>query len=211
MIKKAKILTALFVVLSLWSGNLRAGLITIYLTAEVTYVDDFDNLLEGKVTAGDIITGSYSYDSDTPDDNPMSSAGAYFHYSPPYGISLSVGGLVFQTDPDNVEFLIGIDNGTYGTDTYGLRSYNNLPLSNGVEIEYIHWQLDDLTLTALSSDALPTTPPVLEDWQYDRGLLIKFGFYGESSIMARVTSAVPEPATILLLALGSLLLTRRRR
>lgn len=211
MIKKAEILTAIFVVLCLWTGNLRAGLITIYLTAEVTYVDDHADLLEGKVTIDDIITGSYSYDSDTPDTNPSDTVGDYWHYNTPYGINLSAGSLVFQTDPDNVHFLVEVcNNHIPPPDGYLLRSYNNLPLSNWVHVERISWQLDDYSGTALSSAALPTTPPVLEDWERNY-LQITFGYKGSSYILARVTSAIPEPATILLLVLGSLVLTRRRR
>ena len=210
MIRKTEILIIVFIVLNLCAVNLHAELVTIHITAEVKYVDDPGGLLEDKVTVGDAITGSYSYNSDTPDNNPMSSLGAYWHYSSTYGINLSVGGFVFQTDPDNVELLLGIDNGTYGHDTYHIISYNNLPLSNGVEVNHILWQLDDYSSAALSSDALPTTPPVLEDWESNY-LLMTFGYKGGSNIQARVTNVIPEPATLLLLALGSLVLTRRRQ
>ena len=212
MIKKAGIFAVLFVVLNLWTGNLRAELITIHLTAEVIYVDDLAGLLEGKVNVGDIITGSYSYDSDTPDSSPSSSLGTYWHYTPPYGINLSIGGFVFQTDPDNVNFLLQVDDGYIGGDGYLIRSYNNLPLTNWVEVDHISWQLNDYSGTALSSDALPITPPVLTDWP-DTGyhLTIDLDNGGSSYIRAEVTSAVPESATVLLLAFGSLLLTRRRR
>ena len=213
MIKKAELFTALFVVLGLWTGNLRAEIVTIYLTAEVTYVDDLADLLEGKINLGDTITGSYSYDSDTPDTIPLDTVGNYWHYNAPYGFNLSTDSLVFQTDPDNVHFLVGIFNNHNipPPDGYLLRSYSNLPLSNGVLVDHISWQLDDDSGTALSSDALPTTPPVLEDWGFDWGLRITFGFKGSSKIRAEVTSAIPEPATVLLLALGGLLLTRQRR
>ncbi|MHC4084688.1 MAG: PEP-CTERM sorting domain-containing protein [Planctomycetota bacterium] len=212
MIKKAEILIILFVVFCLWTGSLRAELIAIDLTAEVIYISDLADLLEGKVHVGDIITGSYSYDSDTPDSSPSSSLGTYRHYTPPYGINLSVGGFVFQTDPDNVDFILQVSNNNIPSwvDNYVLRSYHNLPLSNWVEVDHISWQLNDYSGAALSSDALPIIPPVLGDWE-NNYLLISLGYLGESGIQARVTSAVPEPATVLLLTLGSLLLTRRRR
>jgi hypothetical protein len=209
MIKKAEILAALFAVLIVWTGSLRAELITIDLTAEVTYVDDLADLLGGKIAVGDIITGSYSYDSDTLDTNPIETVGDYWHYTPPYGISLSVGGFVFQTDPDNVDFLVEIVNDHTGIDGYLLRSYNNLPLSSGIEVEHIAWQLGDYSMNALSSAALPTSPPVLEDWDNDH-FYITVGYKGSSMISAKVTSAIPEPATVLFLALGSLVLTKRR-
>ena len=212
MIRKAEIFTALFVVLGLWTGSLRAELITIHLTAEVIYVNDIANLLEGNVSLGDIITGSYSYDSDTLDSSPLDSVGAYEHYTPPYGINLSVGGFVFQTNPENVDFLVGIGNNhMYSSwDNYSVTSYKNLPLYEGVNVQLIGWGLEDPSGTALSGDTLPTTPPVLEDWGINY-LRITFGYRGNSNIQARVTSAVPEPTTVLLLTLGSLVLTRRRR
>ena len=98
-----------------------------------------------------------------------------------------------------------------GQDAYLLRSYNYLPLSNGVHVEHISWQLDDYSATALSSDDLPITPPVLVDWPDTWAHLTIFGYCNSYFLRAEVTSAIPEPATILLLTLGSLFLTNRRR
>ena len=188
MMRKVKILGVFFVILGLGVTGLQADIIEIGLTAEVAVVDDWDGLLEGQIKVGDIITGSYIYDSDTPDLFPLNPrSGVYWHYDPEYGISLSAGGFVFQTDPSNVKFLVGIYNRTYD-DGYLLRSYNNLPLSNGVEVDHIMWDLRDYTGTALSSDALPTTPPVLEDWESIFGLTIRFGYKGGSMVRAHATS-----------------------
>jgi hypothetical protein len=212
MIRKAEILIFVFIVLNLCAVNLRAEVVTIHLTAEVTYLNDPSGLLDGKINVSDTITGSYIYDSSTPDTDVLNldTIGHYQHSSSPFGVSLSVGGFTFQTDQDNVDFLFTIINNHYDKDTYYLASHNNLPLSNGVEIEYIGWQLDDYSSTALSSAALPTNPPVLEDWEYNR-LVITFGYKGTSILDARVTNVIPEPATTLFLALGSFVLTRRRQ
>lgn len=67
-----KIGVVFFMVLSLASANLRATTITINLTAEITGIDDVGGLLEGQLNVGDIITGSYIYDSDTPDTDALS-------------------------------------------------------------------------------------------------------------------------------------------
>ena len=211
MSKQAKIITMFFVVLALGAGNVWAEIIEINITAEIAQLRDPYGLLKGQLIVGDIITGSYIYDSDTPDTNPSNTVGDYWHYSSPYGISLSVGGFVFQTNPDNnIHFLVEILDDHTGQDTYLLRSYNNPPLSNGVHVEHVSWHLDDYSCNAVSSTGLPITPPVLEDWGQNY-LRITFGYKGSSTIGARVTSAVPEPATLLLLALGSLALSRRRR
>ena len=187
-----------------------ATLITISIEAQVDYVEDLGNYLEGRISPGDIITGTYTYESATPDSSPLDPVvGHYYHYSSPAGISLNVAGFTFASDPANVEFVVGVGNdGPSGDDGYYLISYNNLPLSNSTVVDSIVWQLDDATGTAFSSDALPTTAPNLDEWQEnllrlqaDRGYIID----------GHVTSAIPEPATILLLAVGGLALVRRQK
>jgi hypothetical protein len=184
--------------------------VTIYIEAVVDTVDDSGNYLEGKISPGSLITGYYIYESTTPDTNPSLYVGDYEHYTPPYGISLTVGGFEFKTNPLNVDFLLEIINDyTSGGlhDAYGLISYNNLPLYNGTSVNEISWWLTDTSATALSSTDLPSTAPSLDDWQSIVGLRLE----GDKTFLidAHVTSAVPEPATILLLATGALLLKRR--
>lgn len=149
--------------------------ITISITAFVAHVDDNHNLLGGAISVGDNITGTYTYDSTTPDSHAAPTVGDYRHYSSPYGITVNAGGFVFETDPSNVDFIIEIvnDHGTPPKDGYVLASYNNLPLSNGATVEEIYWALVDPTLSAVSSDDLPTEPPVLADWDPVLGLTMK--------------------------------------
>lgn len=114
--------------------------------------------------------------------------GDYQHSTHPFGITLNVGGFVFRTDPNNVNFLVEIvnDHGNPASDNYLLRSYNNIFDVGSSSVTHISWQLDDPTLTALSSQALPTVPPVLADWQSVVGLTI---VSGEFFIRSHVTSA----------------------
>lgn len=210
---KNEIISIMAVICVLAVGVPRAEgtLITIEIEAIVDSVEDTGNYLEGQINVYDIITGTYTYESTTLDSNPSSVGGHYWHYDPPAGISLTVGGFEFRTDPANVEFLVEIANdSTSGGlhDGYLLRSYNNLPLSNGTLVDEISWQLTDPTASALSSDALPTTPPALDDWQSIIGLRLH-GERGGYIIDATVTSAVPEPSTLLLFALGGLFLRRQ--
>ena len=141
------------------------GDIAIKIEGEVTIVNDPFDLFGGAIQVGDKITGKYIYDSTTPDSEPSSTLGLYEHTSSPYGIELECGGFVFKTDPNDVEFGIIIYNDfyTYG-DAYAPYSVNNLDLSNGLKVSFIGWALIDSTGNALSSDALPTTIPILSDW-----------------------------------------------
>ncbi len=180
------------------------ALVTIQIEAVVDSVQDEGNYLEGKIQVGDIITGWYTYDSSV----TRLPGERYRLDSPPCGVFLSGGGFDFQTDPSSVYFEMGIGNDLSWGDTYYFISFTNLSLSNGTPVDYIFWQLDDPTGNALSSDALPTTAPVLGDWQSLYGLAISADrMWG---IDATVTSAelIPEPATLLLVALGGVVFVR---
>ena len=191
------------------AGPARAALITIEIEAVVDYVEDRgpgDGYLDGMIGLGDIITGFYTYESTTPDTNPLERAGRYEHTTPPHGIFLSVGGFDFQTNPASVDFVIAIENDHPPDDNYFLLSGNNLPLSNGAPLDEISWLLNDPTGSALSSAQLPITAPVLSEWESN---ILMFGADRLYGITAHVTSAIPEPATIILLGMGGLFLRKR--
>ena len=117
------------------------------------------------VAEGTPFTGSYTFNLSTPNQGSMSSVGDYWHQTAPYGVVVQVGSHVFKTDPAAVDFLVEIVNDHYsGFDNYLFRSYRNLP-TEGVDVGYISWQLDDPTQTALTSTALSPVPPVLSQWQ----------------------------------------------
>jgi hypothetical protein len=195
-------------------------LITIGIEATVDYLHDANNLLEGKVHIGSIITGTYTYDTSTLDTNPAADIGDYFHYNTPCGVVLNLEGFIFTTDFNNVNFLAEMINNYQGQprDNYLIGSSNNLPLDNGVQVNGISWQLDDYGGTALSSTALPTTAPVLSDWDW-QSIGIGGGIGGTPpcytysfGISANVTSAVliPEPISLVLLGIGILALRKHK-
>jgi len=212
--KKTIVITAIGI-LGLIASQTQAALIEIAIEAEVTTVDDPGNLLEGKVNVGNTITGSYKYDSETPDSSPDDPVqGNYWNYSPPYGVSLNVGGFNFKTELNDVEFLIFTRNnlGT-GHDRFGFGSYNNMPLSNGIPLGTITWLLEDSTGSELQNDHLPLIAPILDHWDYDNSLSIEGGERtGDFMIIGEVTSAVliPEPASITLFTFGCLIIRKRR-
>lgn len=161
------------------------------LTATVTQLSDSDNTLNNAIKIGDKIYGYYVYNSGAKDSNPGdTTVGDYWYYSKPYGIFLKTGNIVFKTDPNNVQFLIELVNRD-GGDNYLIRSYSNLPLSNGIPINHIAWQLDDPSGKALSSDSLQQAPkpPVLNKWDDPVGLTISGGpSFNEFFIRAHVNS-----------------------
>ncbi len=146
--------------------------IRIAFSGTVTQVDDRMNLLYGNVKVGTPITGEYIYRLSTKDTNTDQTVGDYPHDRRAFGITVNAGGLVFKTDPKNVNFLVEIVN--RDSDHYLIRSYNNLPISDTVSVDHISWQLDDETGVALSNDSLKSAPvpPILQNWKDLFGLTI---------------------------------------
>jgi hypothetical protein len=210
------------ILLALLTFYAQAELITIGFSGLIDSVGDPYNLLEGGVQEYDLISGFYVYDSETPDSDPQSHFGLYKYTSAPYGISLTVSGITFQTDADNVDFTIGITDGIPsggGGDSYTIGSGNNLLFKNDICIETLGWRLTDYSYTAISSTELPNSPPDLTAWQSGNNLQVSGGRGGTSpcfdeifQINGHVTDVwlVPEPATLLLFGLGGLLLRKRR-
>jgi hypothetical protein len=215
---------------ALLPGKAMAYPIIIDIEAVVRDLSDVGDLLGGAIDAGSLITGSYTYESTAPDNNDFPGVSNYWHSASPYGITLNSGSHTFATDPDSVQFLVGIVNNHYsGYDNYVLHSYKNLELPGGIEVDHISWQLDDPGMTALSSDELPSGAPILPDWLQPSpfALTINGGFSDPAAggmgyyppgreffIRADVTSAtlrtgstaapvpaVPEPGSLACMAL----------
>jgi len=196
-------------------GLAQATPITIAISGVVT--DLWGSALPGTIYTGAGFTGTYTYDRDILDSAPSAQLGEYYHNSP-YGINIVLGGYEFKTAPSHVgQFDMRIANdatvppmGEGVWDYYLVRSNQNVSVpSVGFTILSIRWDLWDSKHTALFSDTLPITAPVLTDWNSNL-LEISFG-YG-LSIYGTVTQAVlvPEPLTGVLMAIGVLFLRRKR-
>lgn len=168
------VLAAAVLAAAAFAGNASAEVITVAIEANVVSIDDYNGYLGGAVHVGDKVTGTYTYNTATPDANVMSQVGDYWHSSSAYGIQLYVNGLRFRTRPTAVNFLVEIVNDYYG-DAYLLRSYNNLfdisaPAGIFPANNHISWQLDDFSMQAISGTQLTPKAPQLPAWQSIFGL-----------------------------------------
>lgn len=146
------------------------GLIGIRFFAKVYEVDDPNNLLGGVIAVNDVITGKYVYDTGISDSYPDDISWGYYDFtSSSCGIEVKAGGLTFKTNPNDIDYYIHILNNypDFG-DGYSIWSESNLQLSNGMVADTIVFGLRAKDATAIDSDALPATAPVLADWPDDK-------------------------------------------
>jgi hypothetical protein len=194
-------------------GNARGDIVRVNLNGEVTSVVDPAGLLGGQVSVLDAVTGFYRFDTSTPDGKPLNSnEGEYQQTTQGCGISLNINVMSFTSNPnpENMNFLIKVINDTDSNDSYMLSSTSNLPTDGGLAVSSIHWQLDDSTCTALSSDALVAATP--GQWGYNILDITFRGAGGGGRIEAIITytESVPEPASVLTITFGILFIGGRR-
>lgn len=213
------LLTAIVGGSSSYAPSCCGALVIVQFNAEVTQVHDSYSLLQGRINHGDTITGTYTYDTSAPDIYSDTSWARYEYDTPPSGISVRVGGFESRSDSDNTDFSIEIVNDATAMggswDSFVLESENNLPFGSDLVIYELSLHFIDDSALAISSDALPVGAPVIADWPIAE-VVIK----GHATLLPRrtfditgfLTSAVliPEPATVLLLGVGYMVLLSRR-
>jgi hypothetical protein len=205
---RTAIITIGFIVFLFSFTSLQAEQVKIGISGQVDGVSDPYNYLENKIHKDDLITGFYTYDLSIPDSSPKDFESIYIYTSSPNGISLSAGGITFQTNPNDVDFEILLSDYGYDAplDAYGIGSKNNLPILNNIPVSIIQWTLSDDTGNALSSPLLTAMPPDLSSWQFNRFSIGGGGFQFDGHITS--VYLIPEPATLLLLGIGGLLLRK---
>lgn len=138
--------------------NVNAQSVFQQLKAVIIYLDDYSDKLNSQIELGDTIVGTLSYSLNVTDDNADPAVGDYWNYDAPYGIILHVGGIGFQTDNSNINFLCEAVNypAVQGGDAIVFRSYNNFySAGNDATDKVIAWQLDNPDGTNLNSDTIP--------------------------------------------------------
>jgi len=197
----------------LGAGQCCAGVVSVDIYGWVTEVDDRNGVLGGQIAIDDFVSGNYIYDSGVSDNNPSALIGNYRYDSAPFGLSLNINDLVFESNPQELDLLIEIYNDYDLKDRYFISSANNQALSNGAAVDQILWQLVDEQGTVLSSDSLISPSPISGGWEINNFRIT----CGRASIRGIITQAeshnVPEPATVAILGMGAIMagLSRRRR
>lgn len=157
--KQLSLLMAVLMLPLIIMSNAHAESVTVNIDATVIQVDDPYGVVP-EIALGDSMGGSYTYETLTPDLEPLLEKGVYPHEGGSGSLNLALGPYQVQTDTAQTgAFGIDIDDEyTPGWEWYMVMSHHLLP-NNGVIFEYAGIDLGGNNGGALPSAALTTTPP----------------------------------------------------
>jgi len=187
-------------------GTVRAGPVTFEFAGEITFITDDENLLGGAVTVGSPFSGLYTFESTTPDSDPDEPRRGLYNDAITF-VSGEIAGIAFSGPLAPTDFVDVLDFPNTSFDHYLVYAEVEL-LSTALDFKV---RLGDQSGTAFHNDSLPATAPSLA--LFDSATFTVFDgsetipFY----VKGHVTSFVPEPGAVVLLALGSLIASRRNR
>lgn len=192
----------------------QAAIVTLSFSGQITQANFYAaDPFSGAITVGTPFTGTYTFDTDTPDSSPLVAGySRYLHSGPPYGINAQIGG--FSGTSENNATSLNYRIITDPAHVHDIQASN--VTFGGVNAYLMQIFLRDTTLTALSDTNLSSDPPNLSDYQTKNFFL---GIGSSSSADATFTgevysiSAVPVPAAAWLFGsalLGLVGMGRRR-
>jgi len=216
--KNKAIILLTVLVLALAAPTTHAAIVTIAIEGNVTWVDDQGGLLDGQISTGTAMTGSYTYDTSIAPNYIGDFTTIYVFTDPPCRMILNINSIIFQTNPSNPELELALTDNAFpdGEDGYVLSSAQNQSVMGNIGVESMSWQLVDDSGTALSNRELLLSAPNLEAWPSRNVFQITSDKIGENYdrffIHLEVTSAtlVPEPITMIFMLAGGIFLRRRK-
>jgi hypothetical protein len=198
--KKASLLLGGLLLSAFVSGPAAAEVVRMRVTARVTTLDDPSGALAGKVVVGQRLTGSYVYNTNTPNVSPdPQQIGEYHPYANEARLRFAVGSLVFESKQptQGIDILI-FAHPPGGWGQFTMTSRDNKPHVDGTVVYDMQMHLQgNGNLT--ESVALPTAVPVFQTYQTKRVSISAHSPVGSYSITADLEAAeriVPEALVV---------------
>lgn len=181
----------------------RAELITFSFEGQITELLGDVGFLGGSVPVGAAFSGSYTFDSNTPDSVPLPELAEYENTLTAFTLYLGNHVLVGSGLQDQIQVWNNLDQ---EGDLYYVQDATPYLLARQAVCTFI---LSDSTGTSFSNDELPILPPDLLSFD-DRKFQIG-GPAGSFFIVGTVSTLVPEPKTLVLLGISALSLHMAKR
>ncbi len=130
---------------------------------DVVSDDTSSGVLGNQFNVGDTFSGTFTYDDSAIDGTPQSSeSGSYSYNTPPNGMTVTINGMAFSNDPNDIRVQISTTNDSTNLsgetkDQFGFFVLDAVvfPVSTGA-FSMMRIDMDDLTATAIDTDGLPT-------------------------------------------------------
>lgn len=204
-------LMGLAVVFGLSTGA-KADLITVSFTGKVTDIVDDDFLLTGLVSASSSFDVTITYDDDSSGGTDV--GGGFFHYEfflPLNSFSATVGSISFSTNSSGFNIDIGNDVPLVGDSFDAFES----PVATGITLTsaFLQVRLIDSFGLVLPNNDLPSSPSFFDLINFTSVEFLVTGAKDEDEftikgepLSASASAVIPEPGSLAMFGLGSMLL-----
>lgn len=199
--RKATLLLSGLLLSAFVSGPAAAEVVRMRVTARVSNIDDPSGRLAGKVALGQRVTGTYVYNTNTPNAAPDPQyTGEYHPYANEARLRFAVGSLVFESKQptQGIGILIFAQPPGGGWGQFWMFSNDNKPLADGTLVNDIQMQIQG-SGNLTESSALPTAVPVFRTYQSKQVVISTNSPAGNYSITADLEAAeaiVPDAVVV---------------
>ena len=198
--KKAALLLSGLLLSAFVSGTASAEVVRVRVTARVSQIDDPGSRLAGKVVIGQRVTGTYVYNTNTPNLSPFPEySGNYRPYANEARMRFAVGSLVFESKQPTQSISISIQSqGAGGWGQFLMFSNDNKPLADGTLVDTLWMEMQGRG-NVTESVALPTVAPNYQEYQPRRVTISTSSPAGNYSITADLEAAeliVPDAIVV---------------
>lgn len=143
-----------------------SNIVTFNVSATVREIYDNDNVLGNIINVGDSISGTYTFNTNTPDSDGTPEFGVYEHTpgSGNYGFNITIGNanLTTNTSTDMFNIIIGDANGVLSSDIYAVDDFGaQQPFVNNTVVDNMGIYMDDASASMVTGTNLTNQPPSL--------------------------------------------------
>lgn len=141
-----------------------AETVRVKVSARVTQAVDPFGALHGKIVQGQRLTGTYVYNTNTPDESPTPDVGQYHPYANEARMRFAAAGFIFESVQPTQEIYITVDpEDVSSAGAFSMASFENKLLPTGATVTSIMVRFNG-TGNVTQSTALPNVAPSLANY-----------------------------------------------